>query len=130
MRNISLLTIRASNSVFALFFIAHRAHAQSNNEDPFGLKGAVAGSGIVEAEGAVIVANIITSVMFAVGATFLALMIWAGVSWMNAAGNEEIIKTAKKTLTGAVIGLIITLLAYLITYNLVLIFSTAATTPV
>ncbi|MFC1598257.1 Mbov_0395 family pilin-like conjugal transfer protein [Patescibacteria group bacterium] len=42
----------------------------------------------------------------------LVLIISAGFNWMTAAGNEEKIEKAKKTLFSAVIGLIIIMAAY------------------
>jgi len=50
------------------------------------------------------------------GIVFLVLMIFAGFKWMIANGNEERVKEAKQTLISAVIGLIIIILAYAITY--------------
>ena len=49
------------------------------------------------------------------GSIFLALVIYAGVMWMTAAGNEDRVNTAKKILQAAVIGLIIVVMAYAIT---------------
>ena len=50
------------------------------------------------------------------GVIFLGLTLMAGFKWMTAGGNEEDIKKAQKTLKAAIIGLIIVLAAYTITY--------------
>jgi hypothetical protein len=50
-----------------------------------------------------------------VGIVFLILMIYGGYTWMTARGDSEKIKSAKQTITNAVIGLIIIGLAYGIT---------------
>lgn len=50
------------------------------------------------------------------GIIFLCLVIYGGFLWMTSAGNEGKIMKAKETLTQAVIGLIIILSAYSITY--------------
>ena len=50
-----------------------------------------------------------------IGILFLALMIYAGVSWMLAGGNEQTITKSKDLLVNAVIGLIIVFAAYAIT---------------
>jgi len=50
------------------------------------------------------------------GVIFLGLTLMAGFKWMTAGGNEEDIKKAQKTLKAAIIGLIIVLSAYTITY--------------
>lgn len=41
------------------------------------------------------------------GVIFIVLTIYAGFNWMTASGDESKIETAKKTLTRAIIGLII-----------------------
>lgn len=60
-----------------------------------------------------IIINIILSLL---GVIFLGLMIYGGVVWMTAQGNEEKVKKAKELITEAIIGLIIVLAAYAITY--------------
>ena len=47
-----------------------------------------------------------------IGSIALLFIIIAGVMYMTSAGNEERIASSKKILNGAVIGLIIALLAY------------------
>ncbi|MDD2758448.1 MAG: pilin [Patescibacteria group bacterium] len=61
-------------------------------------------------------ANIISSVLAVIGTIFLVLTIAAGVMWMTAGGNEEKITKARNIIVAAVIGLIIVLSAYTITY--------------
>lgn len=50
------------------------------------------------------------------GIIFLALVIYAGYNWMTARGNEEKITKAKSTLITSIIGLVIIVSAYVITY--------------
>jgi type IV secretory pathway VirB2 component (pilin) len=50
------------------------------------------------------------------GIIFIILIIYAGFNWMTAGGDEEKVKLAKDTLIRAVIGLIIIIAAYSITY--------------
>ncbi len=54
------------------------------------------------------------------------LLIYAGFTWMTAAGNEEKISSAKKTITAAVIGIAIVLLAGAIVAFVVTAFVTTA----
>lgn len=61
------------------------------------------------------IGSIIGSILSFVGALFLVLMIFAGISWMLAGGNEEKIKKAGKLLVGSIIGLLIVLAAYTLT---------------
>lgn len=49
------------------------------------------------------------------GTIFFILVVWAGLTWMTAGGNEENIKKAQGILKTAIIGLIIVLSAYAIT---------------
>jgi len=47
---------------------------------------------------------------------FIALMLYGGYLWMTARGNQEQVTKAKELITSAVIGLIIVIAAYAITY--------------
>ena len=62
------------------------------------------------------VASIIKVVLGLLGTIFVILMIYAGILWMTAGGNDEQVKKAQKIIQRAVIGLIIVVLAYAITY--------------
>ncbi|MEK7072919.1 MAG: hypothetical protein AAB974_00580 [Patescibacteria group bacterium] len=53
------------------------------------------------------------------GIFFLVLMVYGGYLWMNARGNEQQVEKAKSLITQAVLGLIIMLSAYAITYFVV-----------
>ncbi len=66
---------------------------------------------------AVIISILIKSVLGFLGVIFLVLTIMAGFKWMNSQGNEDEIKKAKESLTNSIIGLIIVLAAYSITYG-------------
>ena len=50
------------------------------------------------------------------GVIFVALMLYGGFLWMTARGNQEQVTKAKELITSAVIGLIIVIAAYAITY--------------
>lgn len=62
------------------------------------------------------ISQIIKVVLGFLGIIFLVLILYAGFTWMTAAGNEDKISTAKKTMTAAIIGVAIVLSAYMITY--------------
>ena len=53
------------------------------------------------------------------GVMFMILIIYAGFLWMNARGNETDIEKAQEIIRAAVIGLIIVVSAYSITYFVV-----------
>ncbi len=63
-----------------------------------------------------IVAKIIQAFLGLLGIIFLVLIIYAGFLWMTAQGDEEKVKKAKEILQRAVIGLVIIVSAYAITY--------------
>lgn len=59
--------------------------------------------------------QIISFVLSFVGILFLGLMIYSGLLWMTAQGNETKVTKAKDLLINAVVGLIIVFAAYAIT---------------
>jgi len=63
-----------------------------------------------------IAGTIIRAVLSLLGVVFVSLIIYGGFLWMTAAGNDEQIGKAKKIMSGALIGLIITLSAFSIYY--------------
>ncbi|MCK4553627.1 hypothetical protein KAU19_01530 [Candidatus Parcubacteria bacterium] len=63
-----------------------------------------------------IIAVIIQTALSFLGVVFLILAIYGGYLWMTARGNEEQLTRAKNTLTAAVVGLIIVIGAYAISY--------------
>jgi cytochrome b subunit of formate dehydrogenase len=77
-------------------------------------------SGYTEVTGATGVSDIIARVIFIalsiLAVIFIVTTIIAGYQWMTAGGNEEQVAKAKKNISNAVIGLIIILAAYAITW--------------
>jgi hypothetical protein len=63
-----------------------------------------------------VIGRIIFGILTAMGVIFLILMVYAGFRWMTAGGNEETIKKAQALISRAVIGFIIVLSAYSITW--------------
>lgn len=62
-----------------------------------------------------ITGQVINTALQLVGIIFLGLMVYAGYLWMTAAGDESQIDKAKKIVTSAIIGLVLTMSAYAIT---------------
>lgn len=62
-----------------------------------------------------LIGKILATVLGFTGTIFFILVVWAGILWMTAAGNEENIKKAQGILKAAIVGLIIVLSAYAIT---------------
>ena len=63
-----------------------------------------------------LVSSIIKIALGFLSIIFLVLIVMAGFKWMTAGGNEEQIKKSTATIKAAVIGLVIVLAAYTITY--------------
>ena len=61
----------------------------------------------------------ITTVLSFVGVIFLVLAIYGGYIWMIARGNEQEIEKAKNTLIAAIIGMVIVVAAYAISYYVI-----------
>jgi hypothetical protein len=57
-----------------------------------------------------------------VGIIFLFLLIYGGIFWMTARGNESQVEKAKNIITNSLVGLIIVLLAYAISVFVIKIF--------
>ncbi len=61
------------------------------------------------------VGQIISVALSFVGILFFILMIYAGILWMTASGNEQQISKAKNLLINAIIGIIVVFSAYALT---------------
>jgi len=64
-----------------------------------------------------IISTLIQTALGFLGVVFLVLTILAGFKWMMSEGNEDEIKKAKGSLKNSIIGLVIVLAAYAITYS-------------
>ncbi|MDO8260473.1 MAG: hypothetical protein Q7T50_03170 [Candidatus Magasanikbacteria bacterium] len=73
-----------------------------------------------------VVARIIRFFLGFLGIIFLGLIVFAGFKWMNSRGNEKAVEDAKGQIQAAVIGLLIVVASYGITY-LVMQFALDAT---
>ena len=73
-------------------------------------------SGLGTADPITVASRIINVVLGIIGVFLLVLLVYGGYIWMNARGNEEEVKKAKRIIQGAIIGLIIILASYGITW--------------
>ena len=110
-------------SLLLLFLIGSTASAQlldtnSNSVKTLGNTTDIAAgrAGMSKISIGALVSQIIQVVLGLLAVIFLILLIIAGFQWMTAAGNEEQIKKSQATMKSAIIGLIIILAAYAITY--------------
>lgn len=72
-------------------------------------------TGISRSDIVTTVGTLIQGVLGAVGLVFFLLMFYGGFLWLTARGEENQIATAKKTITSALIGIIVLLASYAIT---------------
>ena len=56
--------------------------------------------------------TVIGVVLITIGIVFLTIMIYAGLRWMTARGNETFIEKAKEAMFGAIMGLILVIVSY------------------
>lgn len=73
------------------------------------------GENFAENEVYAIIGRIVNAILGVVGIIFFILIFWAGARWMTAGGNDDVINESKSTIKAAVIGITITLSAFLIT---------------
>ena len=65
-----------------------------------------------------VIATILNGALSLLAVVFIILMILAGFRWMNSGGNDETIKKAQSTIKNSIIGLILVLASWAITYYL------------
>lgn len=66
---------------------------------------------------------IVMMILSLLGVVFMILIIFGGILWMTAGGNEQRVDKAKDTMIRAVIGLAVVLLAYAMSIFIVSIFA-------
>jgi len=65
------------------------------------------------------ISNIILIFISFVGVIFFVLVLYGGITWMTASGNNEKTEQATKIIMGSMVGLIITLSAYVVSSFLI-----------
>lgn len=65
------------------------------------------------------IGGIIGAALAFVGAVFMILIIYGGILWMTAGGNEDKVKKARQYIINATIGLVIVILANIIVYFII-----------
>ncbi len=100
--------------VSALYFLGAAVAVRA---DEYGLDAAASNAELkkTSVDAPTLIGKLLGTVLGFTGTLFFILVVWAGLMWMTAAGNDERIKLAQKILASAVIGLVIVLSAYAIT---------------
>ncbi len=70
----------------------------------------------MEADLTIAVSMVIQGILVLVGTIFFIMMVYSGILWLSAHGNDTVVEKAKKIITESIIGLAVTLSAYAITY--------------
>lgn len=70
-----------------------------------------------------IIGTVIRILLSILGTIFLILMVLAGNTWMRAGGNQEKVSKAKKQIQSLIIGLVVLLAAYALSYWIAEIFA-------
>lgn len=108
--------------LFCNFYFSPLALAEINSSFGSGLNATAEQTGHLSARlkatPVEIIGKVIGYILSFLGVIFLILMIYAGYLWMLARGNEQEVERAKNLIRDAIIGLIIVLAAYAITYFL------------
>ncbi len=69
------------------------------------------------------ISEVIKIILSILGILFLGLMIYGGIVWMLAQGNEQEADKAKKVITASITGLLIVIVAYALSYFIVAHFT-------
>lgn len=109
-----LLTIAVSLTAGFLLLTKFSLAYDADNIQGF-LTSTKGGTGLTVTDIFTVIGKLISGLIALVGAFFVALIIYAGITWLTSTGDSSKIEKAKKTMTYAVIGVIVILVAYNIT---------------
>lgn len=72
-----------------------------------------------------IIGTVVNSILGLLGVIFIVLIVYAGIQWMTAEGDEAKVEKAQTTMRNAIIGLIIIVAAYAISFFIITFFNKA-----
>ncbi len=131
--SLALLTIFGFIQLAIFSSLAQPASAQTNNslfDNQIGVNEISQVYGNKKTDVRVIVAKLIVVVLGFLAAIFLALTVYAGFRYMTAAGNEDQVKKAIAQIRDSVIGLLIVLASWALTYFILRVLSRAVNNQV
>mgnify|MGYP000365295575 CR=1 FL=1 len=127
-----ILTLVAVCSLTVFFGIPQVSYAQSQD---YGLKKtadkAFGPNSPITAQNRTIysvVGQILNVVLGLLGIIFLILIVYGGISWMVAGGDQDKVKSARNVLSNAIIGLALVLVSYALSFFVLNALITAITT--
>jgi len=120
--------------LFFMFFIGfHSVLAQGNYNfaSSSGLDTTANNAGYTESlkklDPSQVAIKTVNTILTFLGVIFMGLMIYGGITWMTAEGNEQKVEKAKQIIVTGIVGLIIVLAAYAASYFIVSYFSNVTT---
>ncbi len=114
-------TIFVSGIIISSFFAPLGVEAQTRktlNDAQSSLEVVIPATGITEGNLDNQAATVVKGILVSMALVFFGLMVYSGIVWMTARGEEDRITKARETIIAATIGLIIVISAYAVT-NLV-----------
>lgn len=124
---ITLLLFLSFSPVFCFAQTETETNDLPNLQDAFNKRqqevGQYAGYNISSPDLYDIISQIISTALSFIGLIFIVLIIYSGITWMTAGGDESNVTKAKKILKQSIIGLIVVLAAYIISYFIIELFS-------
>lgn len=117
---ILFLTVAVLLVAVLLIGVAVPVMADSNNSNSdYGLTTTAKKAGLEKTEPAAFIGDAIGFVLSFVGVVFFGLMVYGGMIWLTARGNEQRVEKAKDIIVNAAIGIVIVFIAYGVT-NLII----------
>ena len=95
------------------------AQRKTLNDAQSSLETVIPSTGITEGNLDTQAATVVKGILVAMALVFFGLMVYSGIVWMTARGEEDRITKARETIIAAVIGLIVVVSAYAVTNLLV-----------
>ncbi|NTU98624.1 hypothetical protein HGA64_01285 [Candidatus Falkowbacteria bacterium] len=121
----SIIKRAISLSIILFFFAIQYSHAAGIG-DAFKTDGTLPLGNVVSNAGyetdnskvsvELLVGTIIQTLLSLLGVIFVVLMVYGGYNWMTAAGDDAKVTLAKKTITRGIMGIVVVLAAYAISY--------------
>lgn len=108
---ISVFVITQLSKTVSFIPTAYAAGA-SDVLEGLGKAGGAAGFGATPPTSAALIANIINAILALTGIVFVIILVYGGIMYLTAQGEEERVATAKQMMANAVIGIVIIVAAY------------------
>lgn len=122
--------------IFAVFFVSSINAGEDNLSNAFGPKKIdqsaskmgfdVSGTQTPET----IIGIVISAILGFLGVIFIILIVYGGILWMTAGGNDERVGKAKNIIRNAAVGLIVVLISYSLSWLILNVFITQPPAPI